>query len=202
MLPRILSFLALAALVVPGSALALSFSTDEGTFYDGSEVSFVFPASSQNLPYTDPVSGITIDTMTDGFVGTSNIGGEDDLIILLPEGAERIGFGLTFVSAGTITFEAFDGATSLGSDSFDFTNGNPPEPQDFVGLIAMAGQQITSVNIVGSVPTFGGAPSFNVDDLRYRPGAGGTGQEPIPEPSAALVFAVGTLVVGARVRRR
>jgi hypothetical protein len=48
-----------------------------------------------------------------------------------------------------------------------------------------------------------GVNYFDVDRARFAPFShdGGTGP-PVPEPSAALVFAIGALVVGARVKRR
>ena len=157
------------AAAVASESRAVSFETTEAGFYDGSETAFVFPASSTSAPFIDPISGITL--TTSGFVDilTSDIGVDSDVLVDLPIAATRVGFGLSITSAGTITFEPAEGMTTLASMAFDFTAPFPPEPQDFVGVVAGPGELITSVLVVGTVPTFGGAPSFNIDDLRFEP---------------------------------
>lgn len=165
---RLARAFALVGFALLAAGCLSGFSTAFDGFYNGSEVAFVFPASFMELPYTDPISGIELDDPDEWSVDANDINAET-LDIDLNNSADRVGIRFNFVAAGTITVEAFDGATNIASMAFDFTNGGPPAPQDFIGIVAARGENITRVKVTGTNPSFGGLPSFFIDDLRFQP---------------------------------
>ena len=198
-IPRIPAFLAMATLLLvasPALALPISFVIESG-----SEGGFGF-SSLHDSDDNSPMSGSTLGALS----GT---------LVLDYDGVDTYTFVSSTVAltSATYTFAITGGALQTdgtGYLDFDLTGAGPYAQSS--SLLFTGGTPVccgatgpnridpTELRLWGAsdVPISGGDPS-----LAKRIGADlGAAAAPVPEPSAALVFATGMLVVQQAIRRK
>ena len=216
----------IAALLLPGSAGAIplgtligggTLSSDDGAVYFSD---FQVSTSGGHLEAIDPLAGLDLmlidvevvtwdDLRTLHFAGTIELApyelGQIQIVysVAAGDGFEIIGATLeveaeTFGSFSSVTVneDVFgDASASLAA----FTRSDGPEaPTSAVLFDGAAGGLVVASNVWIDGGTADGTTFTHLSQgYRVQPTAG-----PVPEPSAALVFAAGLAVIGARVRAR
>lgn len=173
----IVDFEGLPNFLSPGSAIPGITISPEGGIADEATVALVtglsFPPGSVATSGTALLGNLFGSTLTITF---------DEVVMQVS--LETVG-SLASGMFGTITLDAFAGATLLGSVSSDpLALGDSGAPESLLDLGALTG--ITSIVLSSDI---GGASSFLVDDLRFTV---------VPEPSTGLlVLFGGVLLSGA-----
>lgn len=193
---RSLGLVILATCVLPGQVMAAPITISQSAF-SGTEQIIGFETVLQNEEVTTQFSALGVvfsgglygertptnvdDFSSPGAVIAGNFTGNGQVAFgqieaTFSSSVTRVGF--FGVSLGTMTIEAFRGATSLGVFVFP-TDDNPPDV--FMGLQDFAGID----RIVVNSPSY---PYFEVDDVRF---------ETVPEPGVFSLLTLGLASLGA-----
>jgi hypothetical protein len=180
-----------------GSTLTTFAGLADGTEVNGlivDGIQFSYSAGSSQL-VIDGGPGITNNVAPPNIVSIGNNTGV--LTLLLPAFIDTFGYGYAILNnaavANATSISVFDGATLLGSRSYD----GSPDP-DFAG--GFAGIQSTDpFNRVEITFNSVAAPAFTLDNIR----ALSTDVSDVPEPATLMLLGTGVLgVFRARARRR